>query len=75
MLEFLEAPLSFFVGCPSAIMKYCDKNVLSEIVVVNLDDISASTDYEGRYVYLSFNCVNAIELVYIYFDSKCCLTR
>ena len=75
MLEFLEAPLSFFVGCPSAIMKYCDKNVLTEIVVVNLDDISASTDYEGRYVNLSFNCADVIGLVCVYSDSKCCLTR
>jgi hypothetical protein len=50
MLEFLEAPLSFFVGLPTYNVKYCDKNILSEIVVVDLDDILSSTDYEGRRV-------------------------
>lgn len=48
MLEFLEAPLSFFVGIPTANLKFVDKNVLSEMVVVDLDDIASSIDYEGR---------------------------
>ena len=48
MLEFLEAPLSFFVGLPTINLQFCDKNILSEIVVVDLDDIASSTDYEGR---------------------------
>ncbi len=48
MLEFLEAPLSFFVGIPTANLKFVDKNVLSEIVVVDLDDVVSSTDYDGR---------------------------
>lgn len=48
MLEFLEAPLSFFVGLPTMNVQYCDKNILSEIVVVDLDNIASSTDYEGR---------------------------
>jgi len=48
MLEFLEAPLSFFVGIPTANLKFVDKNVLSEIVVVDLNDVASSTDYEGR---------------------------
>lgn len=48
MLEFLEAPLSFFVGIPTINLQHCDRNVLSEIVVVDLDDIAGSTDYEGR---------------------------
>ena len=50
MLEFLEAPLSFFVGLPTINLQFCDKNILSEIVVVDLDDISSSTDYDGRLV-------------------------
>eukprot|EP00804_Cyclotella_cryptica_P013031 CCRYP_002346-RC/>CCRYP_002346-RC protein AED:0.04 eAED:0.04 QI:400/1/1/1/1/0.85/7/1256/1761 len=48
MLEFLEAPLSFFVGIPTICLQYCDRNVLSEIVVVDLDNIASSTDYDGR---------------------------
>ena len=48
MLEFLEAPLPFFVGIPTANLKLVDKNVLSEIVVVDLDDVASFADYEGR---------------------------
>ena len=48
MLEILDAPLPFFVGAVSANLKFVDKNLLSEIVVVDLDDVAGSTEYDGR---------------------------
>ena len=37
MVEFLEAPLPFLVGMPSANMKHVDPSLLDDIVVVDLD--------------------------------------
>ncbi len=48
MLEILDAPLPFFVGVATATLKYVDKSVLSELVVVDLDDVAGSTEYDGR---------------------------
>ena len=48
MLEILDAPLPFFVGAASANLKFVDQSVLSEIVVVDLDDVAGSTEYDGR---------------------------
>jgi hypothetical protein len=48
MLEILEAPLPFFLGVPTASLQHVDKTLLSEIVVVDLDDVAASTDYDAR---------------------------
>lgn len=41
MLEILDAPLPFFVGVPTTSLQHVDKSVLSEIVVVDLDDIAS----------------------------------
>ena len=48
MLEILDAPLPFFVGVTSANLKFVDQSVLSEIVVVDLDDVAGATEYDGR---------------------------
>lgn len=48
MLEILDAPLPFFVGAATANLKFVDQSVLSEIVVVDLDDVAGSTEYDGR---------------------------
>jgi len=48
MLEILDAPLPFFVGLPTASLKYVDKSILSEVVVVDLDDVSSFTEYDAR---------------------------
>ena len=49
MLEFVEAPLSYFIGIPSCKMCEIDDEVLSEIVVIDLDNGFTSPDYyDGR---------------------------
>jgi hypothetical protein len=49
MLEFVEAPLSYFLGIPTSSMKLIDPNVLDDVVVVDLDSDFGSSDYfDGR---------------------------
>ena len=48
MLEILDAPLPFFLGVPTVSLQHVDKSILSEIVVVDLDDVASSTDYDAR---------------------------
>lgn len=49
MLEFVEAPLSYFIGIPTCKMCEIDDEVLSEIVVIDLDNGFTSPDYyDGR---------------------------
>ena len=50
MLEILEAPLPFFLGVPTVSLQQVDKTLLSDIVVVDLDDVTSFTDYDARYV-------------------------
>ena len=45
MVEFVEAPLSYFIGVPTCHMKLIDDSVLTEIVVIDLDNGFASPDY------------------------------
>lgn len=42
MIEFLDAPLSFFLGVPFSNMKYVDKAILREVVVIDLDESQVS---------------------------------
>ena len=44
MLEILDAPLPFFVGVPTRSLELVDGNILGEVVVVDLDDVAASTE-------------------------------
>lgn len=46
MLEILDAPLPFFVGVPTISLHHVDKSILSEVVVVDLDDIASFTEYD-----------------------------
>jgi hypothetical protein len=48
MLEILDAPLPFFVGVPTVSLEHVEKSILSEVVVVNLDDIASFTEYDAR---------------------------
>lgn len=48
LLEILDAPLPFFVGVPTVSLQLVDKSTLSEIVVVDLDDVSSFTEYDAR---------------------------
>ena len=49
MLEFVEAPLSYFLGIPTSSIKLIDPNVLEDVVVVDLDSDFGSSDYfDGR---------------------------
>jgi len=48
MLEILDAPLPFFVGVPTASLKNVEKGTLSEIVVVDLDDVASFAEYDSR---------------------------
>ncbi|KAL3810399.1 hypothetical protein ACHAXA_004175 [Cyclostephanos tholiformis] len=48
MLEILDAPLPFFVGVPTVSLNHVDKSILSEVVVVDLDDIASFTKYDAR---------------------------
>ena len=47
MLEILDAPLPFFVGVPTVSLEHVEKSILSEVVVVNLDDIASFTEYDA----------------------------
>jgi hypothetical protein len=56
MLEFIEAPLSYLLGIPTASLKLIDPNALEDVVVVDLDSNFTSPDYfEGRYVAMLFH--------------------
>lgn len=56
MLEFVEAPLSYFLGIPTSSLKLIDPNVLEDVVVIDLDSGFNSPDYfEGRYVAMLLN--------------------
>ena len=48
MLEILEAPLPFFLGVPTVSLQHVDKTLLSEIVVLDLDDVASFADYDAR---------------------------
>jgi len=49
MLEFIEAPLSYFLGIPTCSMKIIDPTVLNDVVVIDLDNGFSSQDYlDGR---------------------------
>jgi hypothetical protein len=49
MLEFVEAPLSYFIGIPSCNMKLIDESIFSDVVVIDLDNGFTSADfYDGR---------------------------
>ena len=49
MLEFVEAPLSYFLGIPTSSLKLVDPQALDDVVVIDLDNSFGSTDYfEGR---------------------------
>jgi hypothetical protein len=54
MLEFVEAPLSFLLGVPTASLKLIDPIVLTELVVVDIDNASAGNPSSVRYVFLSY---------------------
>jgi len=47
MLEFVEAPLSYFLGVPTCVMKWLDKSVLRDIVVFDLDHSSSPDYFDG----------------------------
>lgn len=47
MIEFVEAPLSYFIGVPSCNMRYIDESNFVEIVVIDLDNGFTSPDYYG----------------------------
>ena len=48
MLEFVEAPLSYFLGIPTSSLKLIDPNVLEDVVVVDLDSAGSSDYFDGR---------------------------
>lgn len=49
MLEFVEAPLSYFLGIPTSSVKLIDPSMLEDVVVVDLDsDFGSSDYYDGR---------------------------
>jgi hypothetical protein len=49
MLEFVEAPLSYFIGIPSCKMSEIDDEVLADIVVIDLDNsFTSSEHFDGR---------------------------
>jgi len=45
MLEIVEAPLSYMLGVPSCTMKWIDKAVLQDVVVIDLDNGFCAPDY------------------------------
>ena len=56
MNGYLEAPLAFFFGTPSCNFKTIDKTLLTDVVVVDLDNGFGSSDYfDGRYVFFGFS--------------------
>jgi hypothetical protein len=49
LMEIIEAPVSYFIGVPSCNMKWIDKAVLADIVVIDLDNGFSTPDYfDGR---------------------------
>ncbi len=51
LMEMIEAPVSYFIGVPSCNMKWVDKNVLADVVVIDLDNGFSTPDYfDGRLV-------------------------
>ncbi len=71
LMEVLEAPVSYFVGVPTCNMKFIDKSVLSDVVVIDLDNGFSTPDYfDGRYVFLHsdllFYCTTSHIYIYIY---------
>jgi hypothetical protein len=65
MIEFLDAPLSFFLGVPSSNMKYVDRAILRDVVVIDLDDGRPSDAVDQRFVNITFPFVN-VEIAWIY---------
>ena len=51
VIEFVEAPLSYFLGVPSCNMKWIDKSALSDVVVIDLDNGFSShpSYFDGGY--------------------------
>jgi hypothetical protein len=47
MLEFVEAPLSYFLGVPTSVMKCIDKSLLKDIVVFDLDQAGSPDYFDG----------------------------
>jgi FOG: WD40 repeat len=49
MITFVEAPVSYFIGVPSCNMKFIQKNMLTDVFVIDLDNGLSSLDYfDGR---------------------------
>mmetsp|Transcript_11585 Transcript_11585/g.21665 ORF Transcript_11585/g.21665 Transcript_11585/m.21665 type:complete len:2225 (+) Transcript_11585:70-6744(+) len=49
MITFVEAPVSYFIGVPTCNMKYIQKNMLTDVFVIDLDNGLSSLDYfDGR---------------------------
>jgi hypothetical protein len=50
LMEIIEAPVSYLIGIPTCNMKYVDKAVLADVVVIDLDNVFSTPDYfDGRY--------------------------
>jgi hypothetical protein len=47
MLEFIEAPLSYFLGVPSSVMKFIDPQALKDVVVFDLDQAGSPDYFDG----------------------------
>ena len=47
MLEFIEAPLSYFLGVPSGVMKFIDSQSLKDVVVFDLDQAGSPDYFDG----------------------------
>lgn len=45
MITFVEAPVSYFIGIPTCNMKFVDKSMLSDVVVIDLDNGFSTPDY------------------------------
>lgn len=48
MMEFIEAPLSYFLGVPSCNLQYIDKEILYDVVVVDIDNGLSPDFFDGR---------------------------
>jgi len=49
LMEIIEAPVSYFIGVPTCNMKWVDKSVLADVVVIDLDNGFSTPDYfDGR---------------------------
>lgn len=57
LMEMLEAPVSYLIGVPTCNMKWVDKAILTDVVVIDLDNGLSTPDYfDGRYVLRSYVC-------------------